>query len=514
MKTDILLIHPPTNFNLPRGALHALPSYHIGYGMLHIASTLLANGFKVTVWNLEEAFHMDNLTPRKFSDIMRKIECRLVGIELNWLHFSRGAIQTAKIIKKTRPDITIIIGGTHATLFADQIIKGYNKIIDAVLKGEAEKTFLQIARKIEEKDSLDKVDVGGLVTFRDGRVMEIPLKEEDIFANIDEIPPFTYRVVKHIKNDKETRRLFAGSAINTCRGPCPYNCVYCIDRNLSVLSGRRKFVVHSPEWIINQMKLLIEEGCHEFAFQDNLYLSGKKYLEELSRMLIKEKINERINGFNIIAVPGFFNMEILEELSKAGCTNIDYGIESGSERILKLIRRPTSLELIIDSIKKTVQAGIIPFSWWMTGLPDEGKEDVKETLKLIIETSNLGAIPKWVTPLILLPHTELFEKADNFGIKPRLKSFKDFMIFSNLTRKKISHYPEAITHETIKMNREEIINASIYLKLEIYKRREKIIRNFRRKFLKNIISHHSYFTSEQILNIIKTILSIQLESFY
>lgn len=514
MKTDILLIHPPTNFNLPRGTPHALPSYHIGYGMLHIASTLLANGFKVTVWNLEEAFHLENLTSRKLSEIMKKIKCELVGIELNWLHFSRGAIQTAKIIKKARPDIAIIIGGTHATLFADQIARGYHKIIDAVLKGEAEKTFLQIARKFEEKNSLNDVDVGGLVTFRDGRVIERPLKKEDIFENIDEIPPFTYRVVKRVRNDEETRRLFAGSAINTCRGPCPYNCVYCIDRNLSIISGRRNFTAHSPEWIINQMNLLMEEGCREFAFQDNLYLSGKKYLEKLSRTLIKEKISDRINGFNMISVPGFLSMEILEELSKAGCTNIDYGIESGSERILKIIRRPTSLRLTVDSIKNTVQAGIIPFTWWMTGLPDEGKEDVKETLKLIIKTSDLGAIPKWVTPLILLPHTDLFEKASDFGVKPRLKSFKDFMIFSNLTRKRISHYPEAITHETIKMNREEIINASIYLKLEIYKRRKKIIKNFKNKFLKKIVSHHPYFASEQMLNIIETILRIQLESFY
>ncbi|MEM2703441.1 MAG: radical SAM protein [Candidatus Bathyarchaeia archaeon] len=514
MKLDVILIHPPTNFSMPREAISALPSYHIGYGMLHIASTLLASGFKVSVWNLEEAFHLDGITSRKFSEIIEGVDCKIVGIELNWLHFSKGAIQTAKIIKKIRPDITIIVGGTHATLFADQIVRGYHKIIDAVLKGEAEKTFLQLARKFEEKDSLSDVDVGGLVTFKDGRVIERPLKKEDIFENIDEIPPFTYRVVRRVKDGGESRRLFAGSAVNTCRGPCPYECLYCIDRNISILSGRREYAVHSPEWIVNQINLLLEEGCYEFAFQDNLYLSGKKYLRELSKTLIREKISDKINGFNMISVPGFLDSETLEELSKAGCTNIDYGVESGSEHVLKLVRRPTSINKIIDSIKDTIQAGIIPFTWWMTGLPNEGKEEIKETLKLIMKTSYLGAIPKWITPLILLPHTELFEKAEEFGVKPKFKSFKDFMIFSNLTRKRVSFYPEAITHETNKMSRENIAKASIYLKTEIFKRKNGILSNFKRKFLKTVLKYHPSFNEAYLMNVLEAVLSRQLESFF
>jgi len=514
MKTDVLLIHPPANFNLPKGAVHALPSYHVGYGMLHIASTLLLNGFNVVVWNLGEALHLDNITSRRFSKIIKGVNCKLVGIELNWLHFSKGALQTARIIKRVRPDLPIVIGGTHATLFADQIMRRYHSVVDAVLKGEAEKTFLQLARRIEEKGSLEEVGVGGLVTFRNGHVVEIPLKRKDIFENIDEIPPFTYRVVRRVKNGSESRRLFAGSAVNTCRGPCPYRCIYCIDRKISVLSGRERFVAHSPEWIVNQINLLMEEGCREFAFQDNLYLSGKKYLRKLTETLIKEGISDEINGFNMISVPGFLDRGILEDLSRAGCTNIDYGIESGSERVLKLIRRPTTLDLIIDSIKNTVQAGIIPFSWWMTGLPGEGEKELKETLKLILRTSKLGAIPKWVTPLILLPHTELFERAEEFGVKPKLKSFRDFMVFSDLIRKRVSYYPEAITHETAEMRREDIVKASVYLKLEIFKRRSKIIKNFKRKFLKNIVARHPFLVGEQIINIIEAILNIQPESFY
>jgi len=512
MKTDILLIHPPTNFSLPKDEVHAIPSYHIGYGLLHIASALVSKGFKVVVWNLEEAIH-SGITQKEIQRIVKHVaDCILIGIELNWLHFSKGAIQTAELLKEERPEIPVIMGGTHATLFAPQIMNKYYSVVDAILRGEAEKTFLHIAENLEKTESFG--DVGGLVTFRDGHPTEEPLTSKDIFENIDEIPPFTYRVVKNVKNGTQARRLFAGSAINTCRGPCPYECIYCMGRQLGFIFGRDTFAHHSPGWIMNQINLLIEEGCYEFAFQDEMFVCGKKYLRELVRSILSEKLDERIGGFNMTAVPGILDREILRELSRAGCTNIDYGAETGSDRILNLLRRPTNKDLILSSVKETILSGIIPFTWWMTGLPGEGQEDVEETLNLVRKTCELGGIPKWVTPLIVLPHTELFQKAREFGVTPRLKSFEDFAVFSDLVRKKASWYPEAVSHETDRMNQDDIIKASIYLKSEIFQQKEKIIRRFERKYLKKVTECHPQLPREWLIENIERILVLQQEAFY
>jgi len=512
MKTDVLLIHPPTNFNLPKDAIHAIPSYHIGYGLLHIASTLVSNGFKVIVWNLEEAIH-SGITQKDLRKIVKHMgNCKVIGIELNWLHFSKGAIQTAELLKKARPEIPIIIGGTHATLFATQIMSKSNNLVDGVLRGEAERTFLQITENIEKRESVG--DVGGLVTLANGRLSEKPLTSKDIFVDIDEIPPFTYRVVKNVKDGTDARRLFAGSAVNTCRGPCPYECIYCIARQLGFISGRETFTLHSPKWIINQINLLIEEGCYEFAFQDDIFVGGKKYLKELTKSIIDEKLNERIGGFNMTAIPGVLDREILVGLSRAECTNIDYGVETGSERILELLRRPTNKDVILSSVKETISSGIIPFTWWMTGLPSEGPEEVEETLNLIKKTSELGGIPKWVTPLIVLPYTELFQKAPEFGVIRRLESFEDFEVFSDLVRKKVSWYPNAVSHETDRMNRDDIIKASIYLKSEIFRQKKKIVNRFKRKYLKKVIGCHPQLSREWLIENIEKILVLQQEAFY
>jgi len=170
MKTDVLLIHPPANFNLPKGAIHAIPSYHIGYGLLHIASTLLSKGFKVAVWNLEESVH-SGVTPEEIQRAIKHLrDCKAVGIELNWLHLSKGAIQTAELLRKVVPEMPIIVGGTHATIFATEIVVRYHNLVDAVLRGEAERTFLQIVEHLERKGSLGKV--GGLVTFQSGHLLD------------------------------------------------------------------------------------------------------------------------------------------------------------------------------------------------------------------------------------------------------------------------------------------------------------------------------------------------------
>lgn len=512
MKTDVLLIHPPANFDLPKDTIHAIPSYHIGYGLLHIASNLVSNGFKVTVWNLEEAIH-SGISQKELERIVKRMRgCEAVGIELNWLHFSKGAIQTAKLLKKVRPEIPIIIGGTHATIFATEIMSKYHNFVDAVLNGEAEKTLVQVVENLEKTGAFGQV--GGLVTFENGRLSVNPLTSKDIFENIDEIPPFTYRVVRKVRDGSAARRLFGGSAVNTCRGPCRYECIYCIGRELGSISGRETFAIHSPAWITDQMSLLLEEGCYEFAFQDYLFLSGKKYLRELTESMIKEKLNDEISGFNMTAIPGILDKQILDELSNAGCTNIDYGVETGSDRLLRLLKRPTNRKLILRSVKETISSGIIPFTWWMTGLPSEGKEDLEETLKLIKKTVELGAIPKWVTPLIILPNTELLRNADEFGVIPKLKSFGDFEAFSDLVRQEVSRFPEAVSHETEMMSREDIIRASVYLKSEIFREKDKIIKRFRRKYLKNVTKRHPQLPADWLIRNIEQILVFQQTAFY
>lgn len=515
MKGDILLIHPPVNFNLARGPF--MPSSRIGYGLLHIAADMLRRGFRVVVWNLDDAVRR-GITPRDVENGLKTIDPSVIGVEMNWLNFSKGAVQTTEMLKKLRPDIPTIMGGTHATIFSTEIIHEYHPVVDGVLTGEAEKTFPRIVKNVEEKGSIG--EAGGLVYFKDGRVHKVARKKDDLYENIDDLPPYTTKVVKPVTPGTPTDTAFfqgmvgPSMAVNTTRGPCGINCIYCIGGRIDRVLGRRTFSMHSPEWIVDQINLLVEEGVKELAFQDQPFLGGKNKLLEIARTFQREKIREEIKSICMTAIPGILDEEILEELSRAGFNNIHYGVESGSNRILNLMRRPTSREIVLNAVKSTISKGIIPWTFWMTGLPGEMSEDVKETLDLIIKSTKLGGIPRWITPLVILPHTELFERAEDFGVKPLLKSFEDFTIYSNVWEKAVSWYPEAVSHETENMTRYDILKASFDLKIYVYRRSKDIVKNFIENYAETVISYHPELTVNLLEQIIRENLKNLLKAFF
>jgi radical SAM superfamily enzyme YgiQ (UPF0313 family) len=515
MKSDVLLIHPPVNFHLAREPF--MPSSRIGYGLLHIAACLLKSGFRVIVWNLDDAVRR-SLAPQALERGLKTIDPVVIGVEMNWLNLSRGAVQTAEILKKLRPDIPTIIGGTHATIFSHAIIQEYHPIIDGVLTGEAEKTFPRIVENVEKKGIMG--NVGGLVYFKDGRVRQISRKKDDLYENIDTLPPYTTKVIKHVTQDTPAETPFfqgivgPSMAVETTRGPCRVKCLYCIGGRIDRVLGRCNFTTHSPEWIVDQINLLIEEGMKDLAFQDQPFLSGKTNLLELAKTLQREKLGEKLNGINMTAIPGLLDGDVLEEMSKAGLNTIDYGVESGSNRILKLLKRPTSREGILDAIKLTISKGVLPKTFWMTGLPGEKTTDLSATRDLLLQTTKVGGIPWWITPLVIIPGTELFERAENFGIKLRVKTFEEFTVYSNIWEKAISWYPEAVSHETENMTRYDILKAAFDLKLEVYKRSDEIVQNFIQKYAVNVLSYHSTLTVPLLEQIIRENLKNLLKAFF
>ncbi|MCK5625362.1 radical SAM protein [Candidatus Bathyarchaeota archaeon] len=515
MKSAVLLIHPPVNFDLAREPF--MPSSRIGYGLLHIAACLLRRGYRVVVWNLDDAVRR-GISPREVERGLKTIDPIVIGVEMNWLNLSRGAIQTAEILKKLRPDTPTIIGGTHATIFSDSIVQEYHTIIDGVLTGEAEKTFLRLVENVENKGIIGKV--GGLVYFRNGRVRQISRKKDDLYENIDDLPPYTTKVIKNVTQGTSAETPFfqgivgPSMAVETTRGPCRLKCIYCIGGRIDRVLGRCNFTTHSQKWIINQINLLIEEGMKDLTFQDQPFLSGKTNLLDLAKTLQREKIGEKLKGINMTAIPGILDGEVLEEMSKAGLNTIDYGVESGSNRILNLLNRPTSREAVLDAVKLTISKGVIPKTFWMTGFPGEKTPDLNETRDLILQTTKVGGIPWWITPLVIIPGTELFERAEDFGVKLRVKTFEDFTIYSNVWEKAVSWYPEAISHETENMTRYDILKASFDLKLEVYKRSEEIVTNFINNYAEQVISFHSTLTVNLLEQIIRENLKNLLKAFF
>ncbi len=478
----------------------------IGYGMLSIGALLKKEGFSVLIFNIPHAYTL-GLSEDDVFNLIKSYDPKVIGIELNWIQFGKGAIDCAKKIKKLLPNVPIIMGGVHSTIFSTEILTAYSQFIDAVFIGEAEITFLEYLDALENGKDLSEIK--GIVRIDENKRLR-DQGPANIFENIDDIPPYSLNIVKPKLLPPHDLAM-----INTCRGPCIHNCIYCIGNketySFSLKSRRVKLEIHSPEWIASQIRILLREVT-KLSIQDYVYCRPKS-VSDIAKTLQKERIDERVESFNFAALPGSLNGEIMANLSKAGIDNIDFGIESGSDKVLKTVRRPYSISVISDSIKAAVQYGILPKTYWMVGLPSENNDDIERTKDLIMNTIKLGGVPKWVTPLCLFPSLELFEKAEGYGLRLKLKKFQDFFSFSSTKRNLNSWYPSVITHETANFSVNDILKKSLEIKRFITSNGELILEH-QQQNLENYLRFHPKFDENLFLQRIKSILNLLKYTFF
>ncbi len=462
MGPEILLVHPPNILRATALKTSSISPHLCGYGLLHIGTYLKNLGYNVVCWNIPLAYKL-GLDNRDLEGIFKTYDPLVTGIELNWLHLSKGALDLAKFLKNIHPNTPIIVGGVHATLFAKEIIKSYDAV-DMVVKGEGERIMGELVEKVEKGQRLQ--GVAGTVSRVNSKVVET--EGGKIFTDIDEVPPY-------IPNFLKPRQLnpYNIALINTCRGPCNFHCPHCVGaRESYCLSPRTEIAFHSTDWIIKQIQILLDY-VKELSIQDYIYCSPKR-LVELTKALQREKLREEFDYFNLAVVPTQqIDQSILQSLAKAGIGNMDVGIESGSDYILQKLGRPYSRGQATQFLTTTVKNGIIPKTYWMiTGL--ERGTDLEMNRSFLKETIELGAVPRWVTPLCALPGTHLFENADEYDLTLNFHSFQDYMNFSLQKFNRDAYYPKLITHSTPIMDVYEILEAVADLKTLILKSEEQI----------------------------------------
>jgi len=252
----------------------------------------------------------------------------------------------------------------------EQIIKNY-PFIDAVVVGEGENTVLEIVKNVPFEN------ITGLSWRRDGEFVRNPPR-----ALQPEINEFDYdnRLLaekledwKDYEVSDDLLKLKAFPVI-TSRG-CPYHCAFCA-ANQQWASKYRNL---SPELMIDKIRGLVNDyGIRYFRFYDALFIGNEKKilkfcdLLEASGLEIHFRIDIRVGT----------SRQLLERLRKVGCDVVGFGVESGSDRILKRINKETSREKIEETIAICKELGFWIIGFFMLSLPDETCGDIKKTFEL------------------------------------------------------------------------------------------------------------------------------------
>jgi radical SAM superfamily enzyme YgiQ (UPF0313 family) len=326
-----------------------------------------------------------------------------------------SAFTIASLAKKFNKKCYVVFGGPHAALRADEILKN-TKDVDFVVNGEGEAVLLELVNTLNLSSTL----IGDSKNNNFGAIPGISYRVGDkiicndtkkFIDNLDSLPfPDRETLVGLDTYTSEDMGLLMGS-----RG-CPYSCSYCATQIWT-----RKVRYRSLTNIVEEIKHVHQRyGTRQFTFKDDSFTVNRKRVMEFCNMLMNEgiKINWDCNTRVDLVDP-----ELLRTMKKAGCNSIKVGIESGSERILKLMDKGITLGRIQEAARLFREAGIHWTAYFMMGIPTETKEDVKNTLELLYKIKPGFASIGVYEPF---PGTRLFDVGVEHGLVNKEMSYEDF----------------------------------------------------------------------------------------
>jgi radical SAM superfamily enzyme YgiQ (UPF0313 family) len=332
-----------------------------------------------------------------------EIEGHLTGerpqvVGLSVFTFNRSAsYDLVRTVRRKLPGATIVIGGPHASHLYSSILEEREEI-DYVVIGEGEATLLQLVDGIAM--GADTSALRGLAYRRNG-VTACGGWPEPI-EDLDALPlPFeAFRT-----HGVDPRRQFA--VLVTSRG-CPAKCAFC--NTPEYWGSRIRF--RSADHVLAELRALrAEYGLLEVSFRDDTFTADRDRVLELCGRMEGEKLAYLWDCQSRVTA---VDEERLVAMRRAGCVHVQYGVESGSPRILARLAKGIKIGHVERAAEATRRAGLRFSVYLIAGVDGEEEEDLAATEALLSRIRPHGAV---VSPLAVFPGTALWaEWKRNHGL--------------------------------------------------------------------------------------------------
>ena len=337
--------------------------------MYTLATALMHEGFEVIL--IDERVDPD---PRDWLEAELQ-GALFVGIPGKSGGQCRNMEATAAFIKSRRPDMPVVAGGWFPSLFPDQTITSEN--IDIVIIGPADETLPEVANRILEKKNLE--GIGNVFFKENGRVVK---NEVGHLPRVENTKPIPWEIVG-IKRYLHPHGWINYFTSRGCPGSCTFCSVYCLDP--------RRWTALPPERVIEDMEILVHKiGVRSFQILDTDFCSNLKRVESICRLILERNLKIRFHVLGRHHTISRIRDEQLELLRRAGCTEIEVGLETGSQRLSDWIRKQVKVDEFVGTIRRFVSAGIRMRVNIMVGLPNETGKDLASTFHKMVELRNLG----------------------------------------------------------------------------------------------------------------------------
>jgi len=369
MKKVVLIIPPfPKLFD---------PTIFPPLGLLYIASVLEKNNFDVEICDLRDNF-----------DLIKIPKADVYGATGHTTEVK----ELRKIGKYLKGKGLRIIGGVHATHLPGDFVGYY----DTILRGDGEITILDIINK-------------GLTGIRQGETIKdidaIPFPARHLLPRNRVISKDALGGYGYSKDGPEATVLY------TSRG-CPFRCAFCSNIHQPI-----RF--HSPEYVLSEIKHLMKTySVSRFNIMDDHFTLNRFRLRRLADLLEPLKI-----GFKCMVRPDSLDDEMCMLLKRIGCIEVQMGVESADEKVLKLMNKPMDLEKIKEAIKRVKSYGIIAKVFLIAGLPGETWKSVEKTKQFIRDTQP-DKCP--ATLFMPFPVCDIWKNPSKYGVKILTREYSKY----------------------------------------------------------------------------------------
>jgi len=384
-KLRVCLINPPWKIAQRNVWSYMKPSFpHLG--LLSLAAVLERDGIDVDIVDLA----ILSLDWTEIEEKIKILDYDYFGITAT-TPVANNAYRISRIIKRIHPRAQVVVGGAHPTVLPQEPFQKGEA--DFVIRGEGEEALLKLLKGVSLKE------IPGL-SYRDKEGIR-HIYPDGLIVDLDSLPFAAYhKIPMSLYNPGVRAERSLAIHMITSRG-CPGKCTYCY-------TATRPLRRRSAENIFEEIAVLYTKfGIKEIAFYDDIFTIYPTTVIQLCNLLIKNTIDI---SWSCFARADFVTLDLLKIMKSAGCHQIMYGIESGSEMILRNIKKEVSLIKCKEAITLTKKAGIKVFCAFMFGNPGETAETIKETVNFSIAIDPDLVMYNIAIPL---PGTEMFNWAKN-----------------------------------------------------------------------------------------------------
>lgn len=370
----ILLIYP---YFLEQ-RIHVEEIAAIPMGLYYVGAMLKAHGYEVEILN----WHAVDRSPETIKAALISKNPDMVGLSI--VHANRwGAIDISRAVKALDSNIPVVLGGVGASFLWSHLLNHFAEI-DFVVKGEGEYVFLDLVRAIEQGGLNEALAaIPGLV-WRNGH-RNVDNGPAAPIEDLDALPP--------------PARYFDFQHLALTRG-CPGRCTFC---GSPKFWGRR-VRSHSADYFVSQLAALKARGISFFYISDDTFTLNTELVIDVCRKIIHRGLNITWQAISKVSA---VNEKMLYWMRKAGCVQISYGVESGSDEIRKQLCKDIGRTQIKRAFALTTAHGILARAYFIYGVPGENRETIAQTIDIISDIKPLSAIFYLLT---LFPGTALYDQ--------------------------------------------------------------------------------------------------------